>query len=372
MGLYLVNLCLGPRASVVNLINIHEEQLTQMGNEPVIGRETLIKAVQQSYSFEIVDFEYLLQGWGGDCFVTTTRDGTPYFLKLHDQEKNAVFVASSRPFYLPLMDQLHRKGILPDIPHPVHTRRGDLSLRIGPCELVVTNFIAGDLVGFGEIADPILAVLADRVGILHNSSAELAFEHPFIEGFGIVFESYLLKMMGELENVAPPDRPGQKLLFEAMRAHKDEILAHLSRLKGLQGYAKQVDKPMVICHTDLHGGNLMIDGQGTLYILDWENAMIAPPEHDMYFFAGEESFWRLFWPIYRRRYPQVDLDSKVLAFYFYRRGLEDIADYVYRIMLGDGSPERDRSDVEELLICLSGLAEVQKTVAEFEERFHLT
>jgi thiamine kinase-like enzyme len=45
-----------------------------------------------------------------------------------------------------------------------------------------------------------------------------------------------------------------------------------------------------VCHTDLHGENLMVDDRGNLYILDWETAMIAPPEHDLFFFAGYDSF----------------------------------------------------------------------------------
>ena len=35
---------------------------------------------------------------------------------------------------------------------------------------------------------------------------------------------------------------------------------------------------MVLCHTDAAGDNLLVDHDGALAILDWDEATIAPPE----------------------------------------------------------------------------------------------
>ena len=56
-------------------------------------------------------------------------------------------------------------AILPHIPHPVLTREGAFSLQIDSCELVITNFIEGQVVGFGALPEPVLACLAEMVGI---------------------------------------------------------------------------------------------------------------------------------------------------------------------------------------------------------------
>jgi hypothetical protein len=53
-------------------------------------------------------------------------------------------------------------------------------------------------------------------------------------------------------------------------------------------------------------------------------ALIAPPEHDLFAFAGDDRFVSLFLPNYERELGPVSLDSNVFGFYFYRRNPEDL------------------------------------------------
>jgi hypothetical protein len=115
----------------------------------------------------------------------------------------------------------------------------------------------------------------------------------------------------------------------------------------------------------------MTDNQGELYILDWENALIAPLEHDMIFFAGENSFFETFWPNYTRQFPAASIDLDLLRFYFYRRGLEDIADFILRILRRDGDFERDRQDIKWMLDCISGLKKIEDTIIKLEDGFYV-
>lgn len=341
-----------------------------MDDQHKIDIEDLILAVRKGYEIELENLEFLLRGWGGDCYLAQTAAGERYFLKLNDESTSNETAASSRPFYLPLMHQLHSKGMLPHIPHPIPTCTGAFSLKINPQELVITNFIDGDLVGFGKLPEPILIRLAGLVGILHRSLPQLEFEYPYIEQFEFPFETDLVNSRSALEAISSQDSAGKQLLRQTLLPHWDEVLAYLERLKQLQRKVRLRNKPMVICHTDLHGGNLMTDKQGTLYILDWETAVIAPLEHDMIFFAGEENFWEVFWPNYANQYPEADLNSEVLAFYYYRRGLEDVMGFILRILQGEGSPERDQEDIGWLQDCLAGMAKIERTVAAVKDKWH--
>jgi spectinomycin phosphotransferase len=340
-----------------------------MGKATVNDKQNLLLAIQQAYGLEIIHLEFLLRGFGGDCYRVETNAGSQYFLKIHDPVSNQTLAASSRAFYLPLMHQLHTKAILPQIPHPLPTRNGDLSLKVGVNELVITNFIEGELVGFDEMPGAIVAQVAEMVGILHNSLAQLEFEHAFIDQFEIVFEQDLLQSFAALPNLNASATPGQGLLRDLVLPRQDEIIASLHRLKELQAYAQGSTKPKVICHTDLHGGNLMIDKQGNLFILDWENALIAPPEHDLIFFAGEENFREVFWPQYTHQFKQAKIDCDILGFYFYRRGLEDIADFILRILRGNNSPERDQQEIEWMVGCINGLAQIECTLSRLAAGF---
>ncbi len=334
----------------------------------------LIAAVQQGFGIPVESLRLLQRGWGGACYLAETAAGDRFFLKVSEDATSDETAASSRSFYLPLMQQLHAKGILPYMPYPLRTLRGDFWLERGARQLVITPFIEAETVGFGPLPAAIVARLAELIGILHSSLPQLEFEQPFVEQFDFPHAAPLLASVAALEAVTPGDSPGRQGLRQALLPHRQALLAALDRLETLGAQARAIGKPLVVCHTDLHGANLMLDAQGNLYLLDWETAVIAPPEHDMIFFAGEPNFFELFWPNYRRHFPAAALDCDLLAFYYYRRALEDIAGLVFRLLRGDGGEARDRADIGDLEGSLQGLATLDATVIAVRQRwqaFHL-
>jgi len=68
-----------------------------MENEPVVDKPTMIQAILDGYGIEITDLEFLLRGFGGDCYRAETRTGTSYFLKLHNCHFDLFFFAASAP-----------------------------------------------------------------------------------------------------------------------------------------------------------------------------------------------------------------------------------------------------------------------------------
>ncbi len=330
--------------------------------EPSIGTKNLIEILQKEYGITIAQFSYLQRGWGGDCYLIECATREHLFLKIHNETTSFDTAASSRSFYLPLMYQLHAKGILQNIPHPIPTLKGELSLSVSSFELVITNFIEGHVIGFGVLPANILAKLAEQVGILHRSRTLLSFNHPFIERFEIIPDDDFLNLFDMLNDLTIENRAGQLQLGGVLLPQKNTIYYGLDNLKAAQDYARNAHAPKVICHTDLHGANLMTDNKDTLYILDWENAMIAPMEHDMIFFAGESNFWEVFWPHYTSRFGDAKIDCELLRFYFYRRSLEDIIGIALRILKGDDNEDRDQSDLSDLVECLAGLESIEETI----------
>jgi hypothetical protein len=322
----------------------------------------LLDRIRSAYRLPLQNLRFLRRGWGGDCYSAETPNGEHYFLKFHDPSESVALAPSAQAFYLPLTYQLHHQNILPHIPHPIATIDGHLSLHLDPYTLVVTNFIEGDLVGFGPLQGEILAEVARLVGTLHRSLPELTFEQPFIEDFSLSFKPVLTRFLAG--NLAPgdPAAPDLRSLNEALLPRRPEIQSALQTITRLQTYAQSSQPNMVICHTDIHGSNLIRGHDGHLYLLDWENAMIAPPEHDLIFFAGEKGFFDIFYPTYSRSFPAAQMDLRLLEFYFLRRALEDIADFILRIQSAAGTPARDREDVQECLDILDSLPGIQRTI----------
>ncbi|MCP4541456.1 MAG: aminoglycoside phosphotransferase family protein [Chloroflexi bacterium] len=337
--------------------------------EATIDKTALIETVRREYGTEIERITFVPVGWVACSYIADCAGGERYFLKLDRDSEEISFAASNRNFYLSLTHQLYSKRILPHIACPVKTRAGQLAAPFEEYVLILFNFIEGETVGFGNSSDEILMKLARLVGILHKSIGQIKVERPFYERFDIVFKNDLVNGFDILKNITSGDRWGKRELRDLLLPHRDEIKVLLQRLQNLQTLARAVEKEMVVCHTDLHGGNLMTDAQGNLYIVDWENAMIAPPEHDLFFWAEHDYFWDSFLPIYEREFGPASLDIDVFGFYYYRRNLEDLADFVRHILYRNTDDKQDKKDIYWIgESCISGWSHLETKIARIKTK----
>jgi len=345
--------------------------------ELAIDREALIERVRQEYALDIERLTFLPKGEVSYCYIAhcTNEGGRPRapgercFLKLLDDSRLARWSANRLDFYLPLTWNLYVKGLFQNIPYPIKTRTGEFKTSFEGKPLILFSFIEGKTLedGFPR-SDKILATLARSLAIIHKSTSDIGLEIPYVEGFDIGFESDLLNGLQALERIDRPDNRWKRALRDLVLPRQQEILGYLGRLRELQDPARAAGKEMVLCHTDPTGGNLMITDEGELYILDWEGAMLAPLEHDLFFFAGEEHFDR-FLANYEEEFGPVNLDSNVFGFYFYRRNLEDLTDWVVRILYENRDDEQNRNDLEGIVEdCISGWPYLETTIREIDTK----
>ena len=334
-----------------------------MSHDLPIDHATLRTLLQRDYGITARSLAYRAAEWSVGGFSITTEDGHRSYLKVQDAHP-WTFAASSRDFYLPLIRELHRRAILRHISYPLPTQDGRLWTTHGPYALVLFNAIEGVTVGHQGMSDAVVSELAGLIGRLHTCAVHRRLSHPLIETFAVTFRDVLLSAISTDAGTGS----GSDALREALRPRPEEIRAGLERLAALKRRLQQASPQMVVCHTDLHGDNLMRGSDGQLYILDWDNALVAPREHDLFFFAGDERFAQVFAPAYEAVAGPIRMSSDALRYYTYRRGLEDIADYVVRIARGDGDDDRDRRDLADVLKILDDLQEVEATVAAIEAR----
>lgn len=104
-------------------------------------------------------------------------------------------------------------------------------------------------------------------------------------------------------------------------------------------------RPAVVCHTDAHLGNVLVGDGGGVWLIDWDDAAVAPRERDLMFVVGglpgfapvggREQEW------FFAAYGPVDLDQELLSYYRGIRALDDIAQLATAVL--DGSDKRERS-----------------------------
>ena len=95
-----------------------------------------------------------------------------------------------------------------------------------------------------------------------------------------------------------------------------------------------------MCHSDLHGNNVLVGVDDELAVVDWDEPILAPKERDLMFIGGgvggvwnqpQEAAW------FYEGYGHTAIDPVALAYYRYERIVEDFAAYGERILGTQGS-----------------------------------
>jgi len=125
-------------------------------------------------------------------------------------------------------------------------------------------------------------------------------------------------------------------LWKFLQENKSTIQKLVDRAEELSEKVRNRPLQFVLCHSDIHAGNVLLDGKQALYIVDWDDPILAPKERDLMFIGGGVgNVWnnpreeRLFY----QGYGDVDVDLTVLAYYRYERIVEDIAVYAQELLL---------------------------------------
>jgi spectinomycin phosphotransferase len=121
------------------------------------------------------------------------------------------------------------------------------------------------------------------------------------------------------------DEPGIWRLRECLdhpwiKDRRREVAANMLRLERAIERATAKAVPRVVCHRDLHGLNLLVDDGRVAAILDWEQAVLAPREHDLWV-AAEGSHGAQILAAYAARH----LDPDHLEYALLARALRDMA-----------------------------------------------
>ncbi|MEU8391876.1 phosphotransferase [Micromonospora sp. NPDC048843] len=104
----------------------------------------------------------------------------------------------------------------------------------------------------------------------------------------------------------------------------------------------------VVCHGDPHLGNLLLGADGRVWLIDWDDAVLAPPECDLMFVLGGVL---AFAPITAEQqqavlagYGRTDVDPVRLAWFLAVRALDDLSDWTRQALdLDAEAADRDRA-----------------------------
>ncbi|HEX7473353.1 MAG TPA: aminoglycoside phosphotransferase family protein [Candidatus Limnocylindrales bacterium] len=341
-----------------------------MRTEPDLDRRVLLDVLADRYLLDIERLEFVPYGIDSWSYAAVRSDGTRVFLKL----VRPAFVAGATPrgAEFPLMAALADLGRV-SVARPLPDRAGRLASAVDGFEISVLEYLEGRSLEdetiwpealYARVAETVAAIHASTGAVRHLVPRAERFELPFLPPFTaalVALEAGELLVRG-----GPPSNELHDLVVPravALRAGigRLEALRDLAHRRAADGHGAGE----VLCHTDLWGSNLLLSADGTLHVLDWNGALLGPPEHDLFMFAGTGFFPadRLGWFLdrYEAAFQPVRLDADVFAFYLYRRSFEDLAAFVAELAGGSA----DAMDPSETLGIVAGILD---DLPELQER----
>jgi len=103
--------------------------------------------------------------------------------------------------------------------------------------------------------------------------------------------------------------------------------------------------PQVLCHADLHTWNVLVDDHQQLWLVDWDEAILAPKERDLMFVVGgigHDLVRSADTECFFQGYGEATVDPRLLAYYRCAWVVQDIAAYGEQVLITPGLGEVTR------------------------------
>jgi len=143
---------------------------------------------------------------------------------------------------------------------------------------------------------------------------------------------------------------GEAVAF--LRSKRAETLEVAKRAEQLARMVQDHRPEFVLCHSDIHGYNLLIDNQGALYIVDWDGLVFAPRERDLMFIGGGHGHSgytpREEEAMFYQGYGETKINQIALVYYRYERIVKDIVADCDVIFLSEEGEEVQMGALEDL------------------------
>lgn len=280
---------------------------------------------------------------GADPHTTVFRvvdtAGAAYFLKLRSADFNLATVAV--PHWLAGQS-------IPQIIAPIPCRDGRLFAQAGTLAAILYPFVAGSD-GFAiPLQERHWVQLGHVLRRIHAAALPVELTaHISHENYSPAWRAMVREFLArssEAQHGTPvADDEAVLTWLSFLRDRYSAIMDLVAQAEQLANAVQGLAQELVLCHGDIHGGNVLIGTRGDFYIVDWDTVTLAPRERDLMFIgAGIAGVWNQ--PreaeLFYAGYGACSIDPHLLAYYRFERIVQDIAVYGMQLLAGTGGEER--------------------------------
>lgn len=299
----------------------------------------IIDCLSTEYGIDVAAITLLPLGADRNASVykAQTLEGLSYFVKLKRGLHHDVSVT--------LLEFLHDAGIQ-QIIAPVKTTQNRSIQHMDGYTLIVYPFVDGQD-GFSQnLTKDQWVVLGKVLRQVHEVTVPSFIEQRIRrELYSSRWRESVRALYTQLETKLADDEI-TVLMARFLKNHQDVIHHLVNQAELLSQKMQELSPKFVLCHSDIHGGNVLIAENTSIYIVDWDAPIMAPKERDLMFIGGgvanvwnnpsEEGF-------FYKGYGETEVNWIIMAYYRYERIVEDIAEYGNELLLNIASTN-DRSE----------------------------
>lgn len=288
----------------------------------------IIKCLNNNYGIEAGTLTFLPIGadMNASVYKVQTRDQLSYFIKLKQGSHHDISVE--------VVELLQRTGIHRIIP-PIKTIHGNLTQPIDDCTLIVYPFIEGQN-GFNrDLTDDQWIKLGKTLKHVHTVKVPLSIQNRIRrETYSPKWREIVRSLYPHIETTSSDAITLQLQKF--IKKNMSAIRHLVDRSEQLEKILHRQSLPFVLCHSDIHAGNVLIDRHDEIYIVDWDEPIMAPKERDLMFIGGGVgNVWNQPFEekLFYKGYGKTEINPTILAYYRHERIVEDIAVYGQELLL---------------------------------------
>ena len=311
-----------------------------MLEKPDIQDQLISTRVQEEYGLQVAEITFQPLGADVDTAVyrVETEQGTTYFLKL----RKGVFDQTS----VTVPQFLHSQVLQAVIP-PLETRVGRLWGNLDAYKLILFPFIEEKDDPESELADQQWIEFGAALKGIHNAQVPPSLKVQLLREVYSPDGRESVKAFQKSVEHCTFDEPVAARLAASTRLHRPEIDHLVRRAEELAQALQARPLEFVLCHSDVHTGNLLIGADGALHIVDWDNPILAPRERDLMFIGGGVGYGMrsaVGESLFDQGYGSTEVDKMALAYYRYERIVQDIAEFCKQLLLNqEGCEDREQS-----------------------------
>lgn len=305
---------------------------------PALDESLLLACLRGEYGLEASELTFLPLGADVNTAVYRARaaEGEVFFLKLRK--------AGFREIQAALPRFLYEQGIGAVIP-PLLARTGRAWARLDEYRLIFSPYIEGQDGYEARLSPDQWRAFGATLRAVHAARlpAELAGQLPR-EAWSPAGREQVLEFLALARDRVYPDPPARKTAA-LLRERQAEIRRLVGLGEELAARLETRSLEPVLCHGDLHAGNLHMPPGGDLFLVDWDDAILAPRERDLALIGGCPA-WSAsadaaaFYQGYGGPAP----DREALAYFRCEREVQDIAAFCRELLLSEASgADREQS-----------------------------